>query len=285
MGYRGFLSGGEPAVEKEIDFLMTKRNEYGRVDAEFLAGYKMPMLVKIAAKIEHILDKVSPFGYSGYDLEQLRSTVLMERKKRIDAEFEWTDRYKARFLTINEKLLDACEKGWHEALEAAKILEERIKQGDSFVNDYSLDVYLTAWPRIKYDPEWVNAEYFGTKSLQHMNTQIGHGDNKYDYMLTGEDGFKTSIMIDKSLNWNKEEPFKGEFDDEYICYAMDYILGGYFKIWSIPDVLSITSISATAEIKHIFHEGIFKSNADCSRESRELLEQSKKRRRERWKRL
>jgi hypothetical protein len=273
MGFRGFLAPGEPAVEREIDRIMTHRDKYGGVAAEHLAGYDVPTLLKIAAKLVHITKREMRCGYSHHDLGYLLSTILRERKKRLDAEFQWTDRHKARFLSVNNKLLDACEKGWQEALATAEVLEKRIEQKDSLLKDYDVKVKLSAWPRIKGDQEWVVSEYLGTESLRSMDGCLRYGDNKYDPLRLNEEGFKPSITIDKSLNWTDKLPFSREFDNEYICYAMYEMLGGYIAYWSISDVLSIGFVRAKAVITHEYCEGFLRRHVDSRRRSEKIWEQ------------
>ena len=133
------------AVEKEIHLLMANRDKFEKIE-EILAGNKLPMLVKIAAAL---YNQDNIFGkYRECDLSDMISYVLGERRRRLNADFKWTDENKARFLLINDQLYDACVKGWNEAVNTATVLEKRIKQKDSFLKDYEIEITLNAYPKI-----------------------------------------------------------------------------------------------------------------------------------------
>jgi hypothetical protein len=131
-------------IEKEVHLLMAnmKKYTYDKCDYkkkiyvvdEILAGYSLSKLMKIAA----LLDKFSFPGvyYPERDMNAMLKQVLIERKKRLNKDFEWTEENKARFLMINDRLYNACVKGWKEATDTAAVLEKRINKRDSLLKDY-----------------------------------------------------------------------------------------------------------------------------------------------------
>ena len=74
----------------------------------------------------------------------------------------------------------------------------------------------------------------------------------YNRIINDKD-FEKPITIDKSMNWNSEY-FNGEFDNDYICYAIHYMLDTH--AWSFADVLSIGDIWVNVEVTHQYNKKI-----------------------------
>jgi len=238
-------------VEKEVYLLMAYKDNYDII-CEILAGYKLPMLVKIAAKLDDMGWKHNK-KYLEDDLKDMLKSVLIERKRRLNADFTWTDENKARFLFINEQLYEACVKGWQEATETAAALEKRIKQQDSFLVDYEIEIIINAYPKIGNGEaaETVMC-HLGEETLKYME----HGISHCHYNSFIKNKFDKPITIDKSTNWNIEY-FNGVFDNDYICYAIHYMLDTH--AWSYPDILSIEGIWVNVEATHQNFKGIRKN--------------------------
>ena len=234
-------------IEKEVHLLMAYRDKCYTFE-KILAGYKMPMLVKIAAKLHDMNFKSNT--YPENDLEDMLTDVLSERKRRLNADFKWTEENKAQFLLINDKLFESCEKGWKEAFEIAEGLKKRIKRRDSFLKDYQIEIRINIYPKISGDVDETVTAYLGEETLRYMEHGIGH--SYYNKHFNDKD-LKKSITIDKSINWNLEY-FNGEFDNDYICYAIHYMLDAL--VWSFPDILSIEGIWVDVEVTHQYYARI-----------------------------
>jgi len=182
----------ERVIEKEIHMLMANSDKHKTVD-DILAEYKLPMLVKIAMGLDRMAFRSCQ--YPKPNLEGMLKDVLIERKKRLNDGFQWTEDNKARFLIVNDQLYEACEKGWEEALETAEILEKRIKWRDSFLKDYEIEVAIIAYPKVTSDKEYKVGECLGVEMLRGMREHISH----CHYKRIRTDNEKP-IIIDKRTN-------------------------------------------------------------------------------------
>jgi len=234
-------------IEKEIHLLMAHRTKCDVV-AEILAGYELPMLVKIAAKLSCMVFGICK--YPEYDVKQMIKAVLRERKKRLDADFQWTDENRERFLAINNELYEACAKGWQEALKIAAALEKRMKRRDAFLKDYEIEIMIQAYPRIGGERDAVDnvAAYLGEETLRCMDSGLSH----CHYSKVNSEDFQKSITIDKSMNWNGEY-FNGEFDNDFICYPIHYMLD---RVWSFADILFIRDIGVDVRVSYQYNKVI-----------------------------
>ena len=243
----------ELSLEKEIHLLMA--NEYSKWHSstrrkaldEILDGYKVPMLTKIAGKL--ICERSyypSFYNYTEHDLNEMIGRILYERKHRLNEGFKWTEENKARFLFINDQLYDACVKGWEEAKETAAALEKRIKQRNSFLKDYEIEITLNIYPKIKGERRWASEleSYLGHEETRLLEMNISHSHYKRKFKKENAD---KPMLIDKSTNWNIEY-FDGVFDNDYICYAIHGLLDT--DGWSFVDILSINKIWVDVEVKH-----------------------------------
>jgi hypothetical protein len=239
------------AAEKEVHLLMAHRNNHNKIST-IITGYETPVLVAIAAALYDM--DIYARSYPKRDLEDMLKDVLQERKKRIDNDFTWTEEKKARFLLINDQLLEACEKGWQEALETAAELERRIKRKDSFIKDYEIKVRLSAYPRISGDTDEKVMAYFGDDVMRTVEYWISH----CHYKSIIEDDYKKPLCLDRSTNWNIDF-LRGEFDNDYICYPVYLMLCTH--VWSFPDILSIWNIWVDVEVTRQFCKRIPKWKA------------------------
>ena len=238
-------------VEKEIHLLMAYKDRDEAI-SEIIAGYRTPKLVKIAAALADMKSHSGKYSkYTEHDLADMLDDVLEERRRRLDADFEWTDENRARFLLISDRLYDASVKAWQEAEETAASLEKRIKKKDSFLKDYEIEIAVTPYPKIRGEREAAVtvALYLAEETLVCMKTDISH--IHYHRHIGGDgDGYEENLLTDKSMNWNIEY-FNGVFDNDYICYAIHVILDT--GVWSFADVLAIERIWADVEVTHQYY--------------------------------
>ena len=229
-------------MKKEIHLLMESKDKR-KILSKILAGYELPVLVKIAAVFDIMIFRSDK--YPKTDLEFMLKVVLRERKRRINAKFQWKDETRKRFLLVNDQLYEACVKGWQEALETAAALEVRIKREDSFLKDYEITVNINAYPKINGDRDDVVTDYFAVKGLNNI-ASISHCHYETIVLSADNESFP-KLCIDKTTNWNGEY-FNGEFDNDYICYAIHRLLDSH--MWSFQDILSIRRIWIDVEATH-----------------------------------
>jgi hypothetical protein len=248
-------------VEKEIHLLMAHMDKHDTV-TKILAGYKLPMLVKIAAGLDEMSFPSRQRKYAETDLKDMLECVLNERSHRLNADFQWTAENHARFLLVSDQLYEAYVKGWQEAFEIAADLEKRIKRRDSFLKDYEIEIIIAAYPQISGERKTAEtvAAYLGEKKLRYMEYGLSHCH--YDKYINDED-FKKPTTIDKSMNWNIEY-FNGEFDNDYICYPIHYMLDTL--VWSFADIISIRKIWVDADVRYQHHAWIPKKKAVAEQE-------------------
>ena len=239
------------AVEKEICYLANY--EDGAYYIRNYQDYKMPMLLNMAALImDRDFWRRTNFGvfdgidyvYAEHALKNILSEVLQERRRRLNADFQWTEENRSRFLSVSRQLYEAYEKGWQEAAETAATLEKRIKQKDSFLKDYEIEVSIVAYPQIsgERDAAQAIAAYLGEETLLCAKSDISYYRKK-----SCLDEVEKPIALDKSHNWNIEY-FDGVFDNDYICYIIHVMLDT--GIWSFADIISIKNICIDVNAEH-----------------------------------
>ena len=231
-------------IEKEAHLLIAYKNRYDD-QKNLIAEYKLQKLVKIVAMLIDHGDLFSDrFGYTKNEIDWIIEQLLSERRRRLNAEFQWTEENRARFKAVNDELFDACNKGWEEALDTAKALEARIKSRDAFLKDYEIDVTITAYPNIGGNREAAEILGYHLGEDYHCSRvgEISHSRYKHDTDIDS-----LPMTVDKNVNSNIEY-FDGEFWDDYICYTIHRMLDSH--IWSFPDILSICSIWVDVKVEH-----------------------------------
>ena len=231
-------------IEKEVHLLMAYKNRYEDQE-KLIEEYKLPKLTMIAATLidnREVFNK--KFGYTKNEIDWMIEQLLSGRRRRLNADFQWTEESRTRFKTVNDELFDACEKGWEEALDTAKALEERIKAKDVFLKDYEIDVTITAYPKLggKREAAEVLGYHLGEDYHCSRVGEISHSRYKHDTDIDS-----LPMTVDKNVNSNIEY-FDGEFRDDYICYTIHQMLDSH--IWSFPDILSICVICVDVKVEH-----------------------------------
>jgi antirestriction protein len=235
------------AVDKEIHTLIAYTRNRGVISRhvidEIIAGYTTPMIEKIVAEL--YLGNIQLKFLSKREAMFLMDDLLGERKRRLNKDFQWTDKTRARFLQVNNQLFDACKRGWQEAVKTADALEQRIKQRESFLKDYEISIIVNAYPAIsgnRITAEHV-AECLACEPGVADVERISHCH--YHHVHDHENWPKS--CIDESTNWNSEF-FNGEFKDDYICYMIHTMLDSHR--WSYPDILSVKGIWVNVEVTY-----------------------------------
>jgi len=236
------------AVESEVHSLVAHmRNRVmisHHVIDEIIAGYTMPMLLKIAAEVAY--GNTSMKFLSEREEEYLIEQLLIERCRRLSEDFEWTEENRTRLLLVNDELFNACKKGWHEALEKAKILEKRIKSKDSFLKDYEIRIKINTYPKINGIARDV-AECIESYLAEEMLPDIESISHCHYKKVTLNDQEFPKYMVDDNTNWNMEY-FGDTFKDDYICYLTHCMLDT--GVWSFRDIISIERVWVDVEVTY-----------------------------------
>jgi hypothetical protein len=215
-----------------------------------IGAQNMIRLEEQAKQFEYVMDNLE------YAVEQSRKNkdnrytdkLLLARKRRLCSAFRWTEENKARFLEINNLLLEACEKVWAEGVRLSEEIETRIAKGDEYLSDYEIEIRIDPFPVIEeiqgmpYDciPD-ILAEYFtDERTVPRLTQPISHC--RHESSLR-----EKPLLIDRSINWN-DEYFDGEFDEEYICYAIHVLRDT--DCWTFQDILSINVICTEVKVEY-----------------------------------
>jgi len=236
------------AVEGEIHSLVAyMRNRVmisDRVLDEIIAGYTMPTILKIVAELAY--GNTSTKFLNEREREYLIKRLLIKRRRLLNADFEWTEDNRVRFLNVNNNIYELCKMGWREALKTAEILEKRIKSKDSFLKDYEIQIKINAYPKItgiKRDIAEYIESYLAEETLPEIES-ISHCHYK---SVTLNDKDFPKYMVDDNTNWNIEY-FGDNFKDDYICYLIHCMLDT--GVWSFKDIISIESVWVDVEVTH-----------------------------------
>jgi len=197
-------------------------------------------------KLQTLLKERTPEPRLNWPLTDELMDLLRERRKELNINFQWDDENIEQFKEVNERIMEACENGWNESVKEAQALEKRIKSGDSFLNDYEIDVRLMVYLEIADDyEEGEREELEGFLAEETYLQSIGHISHvHYDHAMKKEN---LPLAIDKSTNWNGEF-FGDRFHDYYICYFIHRLLDT--RVWSYPDILNIVCIWSDVEVLH-----------------------------------
>lgn len=234
-------------VEREIHLLMAYKDK-SHVLSEIIAEYQIPMLIKIIARLIDSLEVHSK--YPVLDIKYIIESLLQERRKQLDSAHIWTDENRKQFLLVDSIIQKSCNNASREALEVARDLEDRIKQNDSFINDYRIDVILNAYPKFGSND---NAEKTVEGYLAEGILLPFESTSHNVYKLVNDAKDYSRPYIDKNKNWNTKY-FGNEFKDSYIGYATHMLLDSGF--WSFTDILSVKTVWSDVNVSHQHYNNI-----------------------------
>ena len=154
-------------------------------------------------------------------------------------DYIWTEEKKARFLLVNNKFMEACEKGRIEARARHYELTNRMTVGDPFLRDFEIAIEIGPYQ----DTDGMNEEEEdATVTFVEENSIKFHFSSSY--RIPADDPERMDIHFDKSYNWN-DEYLNGNFDDEYICYAIHELMD---SDWSFDEIMNINQIWVDVQV-------------------------------------
>ena len=183
--------------------------------------------------------------YPKDELYSLLDLILLERVHKMNKKFEWTEENKQKFITINYNFINIFENAYNEALKIAETLEKRIKNNDSFIKDYEIEIQIQPYIKDKENYENIDGCFAlvlcePLSSFYPINYNIGH--SCYEKKLT-----ETPIYLDKSSNRNLEHCFGRTFENEYIGNAIHDLQDNK---WSFFDIINIKRIFTDVKVYH-----------------------------------
>ena len=196
--------------------------------------------------LESLAIELYDLNYSKVDKELL-GMVTHERAIRINQDFVWTPEKRQRFLQVSKELTSRIEAGYEEAWRIADSLEERIKNGDVFLNDYEVDLKVT--PYMKSNEAEVSNDW--KTSIELVLSEPKSWFSVFEESVAGHFHYDTSSVrvskfIDTEFNWNVEY-LRGVFDDSWVDYAIHWLLD---LNWSFQDIVNIDHIWVDVAVKY-----------------------------------
>jgi hypothetical protein len=222
---------------------------FSAIQLEAIACYLYDLTQGLGS-FEELEDCQLPLAWNTDDYELLLRKILMIRAKKMNTEFVWTDEKKRRLIEIDGKLTDAFRKAYDEAIQEAKILEDRITLGDRFLSYYKIKVSIAPYIGASQDgmEEFVSV-LCDPCDFRPISYQISH--------TSFADKYHSAPEYIKP-NWNIQRLAKQYPGDEAMnCLARvfpDTLIGASTYalldpgLWSFSDILNIKSISSDAEI-------------------------------------
>jgi hypothetical protein len=247
------------AVQNAVNILLdyVSRHEHEKTK-QFLAGYDLPILVQIAAKL-----LTGEYKFPQNDIKSALRIVLFCRKQRMKENFKWTDENLKRLTYISECLFNACVKCRQEGEETAALLDSRLKQAGAHLKDYELSAVIHAYPHIDGDRKAAAAveSYLAKQTLPHRDHVYFRNSTKFWQekevsWLCQSHGYYTDENY--IYDWGRpdvEGYFPNGFNRERLCHAIWGMLS-YPNTWSVPDILSIWHIKSSVEINQQYYEDI-----------------------------
>ena len=223
-------------LEKTIGKLITDGNRYKK--------FKLFTIQKLEELALYLYNNERK--YPKDELHYLLDDILSERVMQMNKNFEWTEENKQKFLDINDNFIKIFENAYNEALKIAEDLESRIKNNDSFIKDYDIEIQIQPYIKDEKNYEDIDGCFAlvlcePLSSLYPINHGIGH--SYYEKILT-----ETPIYLDKSFNWNLENCFGRIFENNYIGYAIHELQDS--NKWSFFDIINIVKIFAEVKVYH-----------------------------------
>ena len=157
-------------------------------------------------------------------------------------DYIWTEEMKARFLLVNNKFMEACEKARAEARARHNELVARMEAGDPFISDFEINIDIQPYmdtSEMTEEAETENIDFAEEKGA--INFHFSSGSHSG---YTHDDPEYLDIHFDKSFNWN-DEYLTGNFDDEYICYAIHELLDSG---WNFDNIMNINQIWVDVQV-------------------------------------
>ncbi len=153
--------------------------------------------------------------------------ILRERKRRLNHDFKFTPKTIARFVKINALFVDCLKKAHAEAKPIRQRLARRLKNRDSFIKDFEIEIRLAPFTHKPGIHEVLEDIIHDAPALLTQNVREPSNARR---------------NLNR-LNWNECDGLShGELAEHRICYAMHELYDHSY--WSLPDILKIKQVWA-----------------------------------------
>lgn len=170
--------------------------------------------------------------------------VLSERRHRLNREYQFTAKSKRRFVQISNKLMECFGKAWAEAKPMMDTFEGRLKENDSSLRDYEIELIISPFLE---RPQNTFRQTKADVSIQDVLEEILQNSH---ILKTHAKNHKNGLYMAKNINWNNIDTLKNHkknLSKYYIGYPMHELCD--HSMWSLPDVLKITNIWVDVKIE------------------------------------
>jgi len=150
-----------------------------------------------------------------------------DRYVKLRETFEWTQENREKIVEVSDKFMREFKLAYDEAKKQAEILEERIKNGDPFVNDYEMEINLSFGfsdiiekcddEKDDYDEDFYCFVENSTTIKCYLCGHSGYSEKYFDEE-------NEPIYLSKELNWNIEIFPKDWDENMYVSYAVHQLV-------------------------------------------------------------
>ena len=175
--------------------------------------------------------------------------ILKVRCWKLDSNFIWTENYKKQLLELNEKVMNGFSIAYKEAETQFYILREKTEKNDAYLKSFNLDIKLKPFILEPNEDKYYLEER--RKGIYYLLYNMLSDSLWEDGMSFGR-----NLHITRSLAYeDNKENFsdylgEGEFDDSFICWAMNDLFDNYKNILSWYDILKINEIRVEVIVTH-----------------------------------
>jgi hypothetical protein len=194
--------------------------------------------------------------------KELLQEMLKVRRWKLDSNFSWNENYKKQLIELNEKVMKGFSMAYDEARKQFDIMKERIKNNDSYLKGFIIEIKLTPFILEPNEVEYYLEER--GKGIYYLLYNVLPKILWLDNFVADEDVEDNIHMRyeNDGENYNINE-YLGEeiFDDSFICWGMYDLFYNCRNILSWYDILKINEISVEVNVtnKH-FIENIGKGS-------------------------
>ncbi|MCL2128864.1 MAG: leucine-rich repeat protein [Treponema sp.] len=197
--------------------------------------------------IEYLFYSAPSYFYASDSDKELFKFIMLERNKRLNRRFKWTEENKKRIAAVSDEFLKAWEDGFAKVKTIIEALYEKDKVKESFKDKYS--AIITICPQIlsKRDEKLLYKETLYSIITDYLNPKQELSLHvSYDPETKDEGNFREHLHLCRDLSWNIEGFGDIELKDYYICYAL-HILYSHNE-WAYEDIMNINNIAVKIEL-------------------------------------
>ena len=171
--------------------------------------------------------------------------LLRVRARKLNAALQFNKKDKQKLLRLDSLLQECFVKMYEEANEILQRLDKRIKNEDSYLHDYEIEIKVVPFILVPGDDGELKDPSDGIYSLlgkyywlHALSDSITSGRKKEDI-----------LYLNRSLNWNHTiYPIEKELSDCYISFSIHELYD--HTLLSIHDILKINRLWGEVNVRH-----------------------------------